>query len=65
MSTDPGKIQILGIEKLKGEKVMVLNMLQAREPRLVMRPFFAEYNPKALWLDDLKPAFGEKKFIFE
>jgi hypothetical protein len=39
-------------------------MLQAKDPSLVDRPFFAKYDPEALWLDDLKPAFSER-FIFE
>jgi hypothetical protein len=31
----------------------------------VAKPFFAEYDDKAIWLDELKPAFGEEKFFFE
>ncbi|KAA3616019.1 MAG: lysine 2,3-aminomutase [Calditrichaeota bacterium] len=65
MSTLPGKIQIIGIFEIHGEKVFGLNMLQSRNPELVMKPFFAKYNPNATWLDQLKPAFGEKKFPFE
>jgi hypothetical protein len=30
-----------------------------------MRPFFAMYDPKAIWLSDLRPAFGEPRFFFE
>ena len=29
------------------------------------RPFFAAYDPEACWLDDLRPAFGEKEFFYE
>ncbi len=65
MSASPGKIQVLGVDEVYDEKVMVLTMLQARKPELVMRPFFAKYNEQALWIDDLKPAFGKEKFIFE
>lgn len=65
MSATPGKIQILGVSKLKGEKIFVLRMLQGRNPDWVARPFFAKYDEKAIWLDDLKPAFGEEKFFFE
>jgi hypothetical protein len=36
----------------------VLEFLQAREPDMVRRPFFAKYNPKATWYDDLEP-FGK------
>jgi hypothetical protein len=27
--------------------------------------FFAEYDDKATWFDELKPAFGAKEFFFE
>lgn len=65
MSANPGKIQILGVSEIRGEKVIVLRFLQGRDPQWVLRPFFAEYNEKAVWLDELKPAWGEKKFFFE
>jgi hypothetical protein len=39
-------------------------MIQGRNPDWVGRPFFAKYDPKARWMDDLKPAFGDK-FFFE
>ncbi|MFQ5771016.1 MAG: lysine 2,3-aminomutase, partial [bacterium] len=65
MSTDPGKIQITGINEIDGQKVFVLNMLQARNSDLVRRTFFADFDAKAMWLDDLKPAFGKEKFLFE
>ncbi|MCC8145641.1 MAG: lysine 2,3-aminomutase [Bacteroidales bacterium] len=65
MSDHPGKIQILGVQEIKGEKVFVLRFLQGRDPKWVDIPFFAEYNPKATWFDQLKPAFGEEKFFFE
>ena len=65
MSATPGKIQIAGVEEVNDEKIIVLNMLQARHPDMVMRPFFAKYDEKALWIDELEPAFGRKNFIFE
>jgi hypothetical protein len=65
MSSHPGKIEILGIRELAGEKVFMLRMLQGRDPDWVLRPFFARYDPDAIWLDDLKPAFGEERFFFE
>lgn len=39
-------------------------MLQARCPDLVLNPFFARYDEKALWIDELKPAFSDG-FLFE
>lgn len=65
MSCEPGKVQILGVQEVKGEKVYVLRFLQGRRPTWVDIPFFAKYNPKATWIDDLEPAFGEEKFFFE
>jgi len=68
MSCTPGKVEILGIREIplhgKMEKVFVLQMIQGRNPDWVNRPFFAKYDPKARWMDDLKPAFGNK-FFFE
>jgi KamA family protein len=65
MSDHAGKIQILGIQEIKGEKIFVLRFLQGRNPKWVDIPFFAQYDPKATWFNQLKPAFGEKKFFFE
>jgi L-lysine 2,3-aminomutase len=65
MSAAPGKVQILGVSDESGEKVFVLRFLQGRNPDWVQRPFFARYDPKATWLDTLKPAFGKRKFFFE
>jgi KamA family protein len=65
MSDHAGKIQILGVQEIRGEKIFVLRFLQGRNPKWVDIPFFAEYDPKATWFNQLKPAFGEKKFFFE
>lgn len=65
MSAGPGKVQILGISEVAGEKVFVLQFLQGRNPDWVSRPFFARYDPQAIWLDGLYPAFGKKQFFFE
>jgi KamA family protein len=58
MSATPGKICVDGTAEIDGIKVFVLRMLQARDPALVGRPFFAHYNPSAKWLTDLVPAFA-------
>jgi KamA family protein len=65
MSCVPGKVQILGVSEVRGEKVMVLRMIQGRNPDWAARPFHAEYDEKATWFSDLKPAFGEEKFFFQ
>ena len=65
MSATPGKVCVDGISEIKGEKVIVLSIVQGRNPEWVRRPFYAAYDDKANWLDDLKPAFGEKDFFYE
>lgn len=40
-------------------------MLQGRNPDWVLKPFNAKYDEKAIWFDELKPAFSEEKFYFE
>jgi KamA family protein len=65
MSANPGKIEILGVETIMGRKVFTMRFIQARDPRWVGRPFYADYNPDAIWLDDLVPAFNEERFFFE
>lgn len=65
MSANPGKVQILGVTKVKNEKAFVLNFLQGRNPEWVGKPFFAEFDEQAKWLDDLVPAFNEDRFFYE
>ncbi|HEX7985494.1 MAG TPA: lysine 2,3-aminomutase [Duganella sp.] len=65
MSAFPGKVVIDGVVNIGGEKLFALQFLQARDPNWVRRPFYAKYDPKATWMDHLKPAFGKEKFFFE
>ncbi len=60
MSATPGKVCVDGIAEIRGEQVIVLHMIQARDPSLVGRPFFARYDPAAVWLTDLVPAFDAR-----
>jgi L-lysine 2,3-aminomutase len=64
MSATPGKVCVDGITEVAGEKVFVLHMIQARDPGLVGKPFFARFDPAATWLSDLEPAFAAR-FPFE
>lgn len=64
MSCLPGKVQVLGINEIAGEKVFTLRFIQGRNPDWIGRPFFAKFDPKAIWYTDLVPAFGEAKFFF-
>lgn len=65
MSATPGKVQVMGVTELDGERVLALQFLQARDPDWVLRPFFASYDPQALWLDHLRPAGGEERFFLD
>jgi L-lysine 2,3-aminomutase len=64
MSATPGKVCVDGIADVAGQRVFVLHMIQARDPGLVGKPFFARYDPDAVWLTDLRPAFASR-FPFE
>ncbi|ACZ91572.1 KamA family radical SAM protein [Streptosporangium roseum] len=64
MSATPGKVCVDGVAEIAGQKVFVLHLIQARDPELVGRPFFARYDPTAAWLTDLRPAFADR-FPFE
>lgn len=65
MSALPGKVAIEGVAEIKEEKVFVLTLLQARNPEWCKRPFFAKFDPKATWYDQLRPAFGNDRFFFQ
>jgi KamA family protein len=65
MSATPGKVLVDGRTTVGGEDVFVLKFLQARDPTWVGRTFFAKYDPHAAWLDDLRPAGGEREFFYE
>ncbi|WP_406440924.1 lysine 2,3-aminomutase [Streptomyces sp. NBC_00631] len=63
MSAMPGKVCVDGVTEVAGEKVFALHLIQARDPDLVGRPFFAAYDEGATWFTDLKPAFGASRFL--
>ncbi len=65
MSCTPGKVRIIGTTKIKGEKSFVLEFIQGRNSNWACRPFFAKYDEKAVWMTDLRPAFGNENFFFE
>jgi KamA family protein len=60
MSATPGKVCVDGVVEVAGEKVFALHMIQARDPSIVGKPFFARYDPNAIWLSDLEPAFASR-----
>jgi len=65
MSAAPGKVEVQGVTELHGERVFVLRFIQGRDADWVQRPFFARFDAQATWLDQLRPAFGEREFFFE
>lgn len=65
MSAAPGKVQVMGVNDIEGERVFTLQFIQARDPDWVLQPFFARHDPEARWLDDLQPAFGAERFFFD
>ncbi|MDC0722334.1 KamA family radical SAM protein [Nannocystis bainbridge] len=64
MSATPGKILLDGVTEIDGRRYFVLRVLQGRNPEWVGRIFFAEYDPDAAWLDELRPAFGASEFFY-
>jgi hypothetical protein len=55
MSTTGGKVVVDGVAEEPGAgRFFELRYLQARDPRLVGRPFRAVYSADAAWIDDLE-----------
>ncbi len=65
MSCTPGKIRIVGLSQIRGEKIITMEFIQGRNSNWVGRPFFAKYDPQAQWIDDLQPAFDKDNFFYE
>ncbi len=65
MSCMLGKVRVSGISRIGTEKAISLEVLQGRNPDWVGRSFYAKYDEKATWINDLTPAFGEDKFFYE
>jgi KamA family protein len=58
MSCTPGKVEVTGVEEILGHKAFVLRFLQCRDENWIGRTFFAKYDEKAVWFDDLEPLPG-------
>jgi len=63
MSTSPGKVVVDGVIELDRGPAFALRFLQARDPELVGRPFFARFDPRAEWWDELRP-YGPRDRVF-
>jgi L-lysine 2,3-aminomutase len=56
----PGTVCVDGLTDIGTQKVFVLRFTHARDPNLIGEPFFAAFDPDAVWLTDLKPAFNSR-----
>jgi len=65
MSATPGKVLVLGDAVVDGRRVFVLTMIQGRRPEWVNRVFFAHYDRRAVWFDDLRPIPEGTGFFFD
>jgi KamA family protein len=65
MSCNPGKVLVDDIVEISGETFFALKFLQGRNPEWAGRVFFARYDERATWIDQLQPAFGAARFFFE
>ena len=64
MPTTSGAVCVDGVALIADQKVFILHMNQARDPALVGQQFFARFDPGAVWLSSLEPAFAPR-FPFE
>ena len=58
MSCTPGKVEVVGVQDIMGTPAIVLRFLQCRDESWMGKVFFAKYDPKAVWFDDLEPIDG-------
>jgi len=58
MSCTPGKIEVTGVQEIMGQPAFILRFLQCRDEEWIGKVFFAKYDPKAVWYDDLEPLDG-------
>ena len=58
MSCTPGKVEVTGVQEIFGQSAFILRFLQCRDEEWMGKVFFAKYDPKAVWFDDLEPLDG-------
>jgi len=58
MSCTPAKIEVTGVQTIMGQEAFVLRFLQCRDESWIGKVFFAKFDPKAVWFDDLEPLDG-------
>lgn len=65
MSTPRGKVQVLDVQELQGEKALLLRYLQTPVAAQVLRTFYAVYDEEAQWFTDLKPLRPQDAAFFQ
>ncbi len=65
MSCTAGKLVVDGVVEIAGDRLFALKFLQGRDPEWAGRVFFARYDERATWIDELEPAFGAERFFFD
>jgi len=58
MSCTPGKVEVCGVQEIMGVKAFILRFLQCRDEAWIGKVFFAKFDDKAVWFDDLEPLDG-------
>jgi KamA family protein len=58
MSCTPGKVEICGVQTIQGTDAFVCRFLQCRDDEWIGKIFFAKFDPKAIWYDDLEALPG-------
>jgi hypothetical protein len=56
MSCTRGKLLVDDVVEIAGQRLFALEFLQGRDPDWGNRVFFARYDAKATWIDQLRPA---------
>lgn len=64
MSAFFGKVLVVDVIEMGGEKVFALEYIQARDPQMVGNLFFARFDERATWFSDLKPLRVEDSEFF-
>lgn len=62
ISAHPGKVQMLGVSEVRGEKTMTLRFSQGCNPHWIYQPFLARNDEDALRLDDIPPHSVSRSF---
>lgn len=65
MSDHAGKIQVLGMQEIKGEKIFILRFIQGRNPKWVDIPFLQNTILKRLGSTSLSQHLAKTNFFLK